>query len=1338
MRNKSALINILSALLLAAVIGLTIYWTARPMRGQAAANRRTANKPMTPARQSALASRSFAAPMLDSAKRLAAPEALQGMPLAFIENRGQADARAAFLVQGRDTTAYFTAQGLTLALTQAAGSKGGARQRWNLKLDFVGANVAALPLGKELTRAQVSYFNGAPEQWRTGIKSYAQIVYPNLWPGIDLVYSGTTERLKYEFIVKPGADPQQIKLAYRGTNAPLAVNPQGQLEIPTPFGVIHDDKPISAQGKRKGIATEFVIAERAADGVQQYGFKVGKYDKRKTLVIDPAILVYSGFIGGSSDDEGHSIAVDGNGYAYVTGVTTSAQATFPEVAGPDLSYNGRTDAFVAKLKTDGSGLVYAGYIGGDGDEAGHSIAVDASGNAYVTGWTTSTQATFPVLGTLDPTFNGAMDAFVAKINPAGTALVYCGYLGGDDEDEGLGIAVDTTGRAYVTGLTASTEATFPKLIGPGLLFKGAIDAFVARVKADGSGLDYAGYLGGSGDDQGRSIAVDTNNNAYVAGLTTSTESSFPMVGALDPTFNGGTDAFVAKLNSTGSAVTYSGFIGGSGIDEAYGIAVDSTGNAYVTGRTNSTEATFPETVGPDLTYNGGFDAFVAKINAAGSALNYAGYIGGSGDDEGFGIAVNSTGNAIVTGRTASSEATFPKANAFDLTLGGTADGFIAKVNPAGSALNFAGYLGGNGLEEGFGVAVIGLRQAFVAGRSTDASFPTLLGPGLTFGGLSDAFVMRIEDNSVGCPTITITPATLPNGTAGVAYSQQLTANGGAGGYVFSLPSGTLPTGLTLSAIGLLAGTTAAFGPFNFTVRAKDVDNCMVDQPYTLTINAPCVPNAITVNPVTLANGFVGAGYSQTLTASGGTAPYTFTVSAGALPAGVTLNGSTGALTGTPTTSGTANFTIKAMDANTCMGTRAYTVIVSGNGLQFYALPQPVRLLETRAGLAGCTMPGAPINANGTLTLPARTTCAGIPTNAAAVTGNITVVPSGPGFLTLFPSSATQPTVANSNFQANEITNNVFTVGLGAGDGAFKIFSSATTHVIVDVTGYYAPPGTGGLYFHTLATPVRLLESRAGLTGCIVPGTPLTGTGDPNANPNLDLLLQGRSPVAAPCNSIPATAQVLVGNATSVLPTGGGYLTIYPSGGTRPTVASSNYAGNDVINGSFAVKLGADGKFKIYTFATTHLVVDILGYYSEDAVDANGAGLLFNPLPSPVRLLETRPGFAGCTMTGAPIVGNLNAATHTQMAANFCGLPAAAQAVVGNVSVVNTTGAGFLTLFPANLTTAPLVATSNYPAPATFGYNRHFFVGLSPADGKFKVLTQFTTDLILDASGYFAP
>jgi hypothetical protein len=593
-----------------------------------------------------------------------------------------------------------------------------------------------------------------------------------------------------------------------------------------------------------------------------------------------------------------------------------------------------------------------------------------------------------------------------------------------------------------------------------------------------------------------------------------------------------------------------------------------------------------------------------------------------------------------------------------------------------------------------------------------------------------------------CQAITVNPnnPALPAGQAGSQYNQTFTHTGGNGTVTFTPSDGALPNGLTLSTGGVLSGTPTAFGNFNFTVNATDSGGCMGARAYTLTIN-PCP--ALTVNPMTLANGFTGAVYAQTLTATGGTPAYTFAVSAGTLPGGLNLT-SGGTLTGTPTSVGIFNFTVTATDSTGCTGQRAYSLIISGNGLQFFALASPVRLLDTRASATvGCVINSGLFANNEIRTQAARTACSTIPANATAITGNITVVPSAPGFLTLFPSSAAQPSVANSNFAAGEITNNVFTVRLGAGDGAFKIYSSTTTEVIVDVTGYYAPAGTNGLYFHPLPSPVRLVETRSGFSGCVAPGAPLTGTGNPNADPNQDFEVQGRSPLPTPCNSIPATAQVLVGNATSVLPTGGGYLTIYSSGGARPTVASSNYAGSDVINGPFSVKLGADGKFKIYTFATTHLVVDILGYYSEEAVDANGIGLLFNPLPTPVRLLETRPDFpgfplSGCTRTNAKIQGDLGMATHTQQAAGFCGLPAAAQAVVGNVSVVNSAGAGFLTLFPGNLTTAPLVATSNYPAPATFGYNRHYFVGLSPGDGTFKVLTQFTTDLILDASGYFAP
>ena len=365
-------------------------------------------------------------------------------------------------------------------------------------------------------------------------------------------------------------------------------------------------------------------------------------------------------------------------------------------------------------------------------------------------------------------------------------------------------------------------------------------------------------------------------------------------------------------------------------------------------------------------------------------------------------------------------------------------------------------------------------------------------------------------------------------------------------------------------------------------------------------------------------------------------------------------------------------------------------------------------------------------------------------------GNITVVPSGPGFLTLFPSDATQPTVANSNFTAGEVTNNFFTVGLG-GDGAFKIFTSATTHVIIDLTGYYAPPGTGGLYYHPLPSPVRLVQTFPGGAGCFLNGSQqLVGTNNPNANPALDLMVDGRGAgLPSPCNGIPNDAVVLIGNATTVFPqapSGFGYLTIYPSDAARPTVASSNYGNNDIINGPFAVKLGADGKFKVYTFSTTHLVIDISGYYSASANDVNGTGLLFNPLPKPMRLLETRniPGFplTGCYQPQAPIPGGTGG-IRTQQVWGTCAdqpitIPNAARAVVGNVTAINPVNAGFGTFFPGNVGTAPTVATTNYPFPVVFGYNRHYYVGLGPVDGTFKILTQFTSDYIVDVSGYFAP
>jgi hypothetical protein len=673
------------------------------------------------------------------------------MPLYFVANQGQMDGRVAYYVQGSDKTLYFTPEGVTFALASPP-SAAAPESRWIAKLDFVDAN-SVQPVGQAQTEAIVSYFKGLPDEWHTGLPTYSKIVYSDLWPGIDLAYSGTVNRLKYEFVVQPGADPARIRLAYRG--ATVGVNEVGQLAVSTPTGSFQDDAPIAYQevdGQRVPVAVVYALQDASI-----YGFHLGAYDLALPLVIDPAVLVYCGFIGGGASDRGHDIAVDTAGNAYVTGETESNETTFPVAAGPDLTYNGgiyRGDAFVAKVKADGTGLVYCGFIGGSGDDVALGVAVDTAGNAYVTGDTNSSEATFPVTVGPDLSYNGSGDAFVAKVKADGTGLVYAGYIGGSQGETGNSIAVDTVGNAYVTGWTESDEASFPVSIGPDLTHNGGNDAFVAKVKADGTGLVYAGYVGGSGiNDGGDGIAVDAGGNAYITGLTDSTEASFPVTVGPDLTYKGGYhDIFVAKVKAGGAELVYCGYIGGDSYDWSGDIAVDAAGNAYVTGQTYSTEATFPVIVGPDLTHNGGgADAFVAKVRADGTGLVYAGYIGGSGDDDdGRSIAVDAAGNAYVVGNTDSTGTSFPVTVGPDLTYnGGATDAFVAKVEADGTGLVYCSYIGGYYTDMGTGVAVDAVGDAYIVGitSSSEGSFPVTIGPDLTFNGGAydhDAFVARVS------------------------------------------------------------------------------------------------------------------------------------------------------------------------------------------------------------------------------------------------------------------------------------------------------------------------------------------------------------------------------------------------------------------------------------------------------------------------------------------------------------------------------------------------------------------------------------------------------------------
>jgi hypothetical protein len=699
-------------------------------------------------------------------------------PLYFIPNQGQMDDRIAFYIQGKDKNLYFSPEGMTLSLNypQEKSSGPGARPesapkarfdapksaaRWNVKLEFVNPNPGVRPAGEDKTDALVSYFRGKPEEWRTGLSTYSRIIYRDLWPGIDLIYSGNMNQLKYEFIVRPGADPSRIRLRYRGADD-VRIAETGQLEVGTPAGVFRDGVPVAYQnieGKRRPVALAYSLQGSEEPGIRKspekdaasptvtYGFDVGGYDRTQTLVLDPIILVYCGFVGGSGMEVGTAIACDASGSAYITGYTGSSQASFPVTVGPDLTYNSGYDVFVAKVSATGAGLVYCGYIGGSGDDYGRGIAVDGSGNALITGKTYSTESSFPVAAGPDPTYNGGGDAFVAKVNASGTGLVYCGYIGGSGDEWGYGIGVDGAGNAYIAGDTNSTESDFPISVGPDLTYNGGSrDIFVAKVSASGTALSYCGYIGGAYDEYGYGIAVDASGAAYVTGKVDSFDGSFPATVGPDLTFNGGSDAYVAKVNAAGTGLDYCGYIGGGSNDYGYGIAVDGAGCAYVTGYTFSTESTFPVSVGPDLTFNGGaFDAFVAKVNSAGTGFAYCGFIGGSGNEYGYAIAVDPAGDAYVIGTTNSTESTFPVCGGPDLTYnGGTQDGFIAKVKASGQGLLYCGYVGGSDTDFARGIAADG-SGAYIVGEtnSTGTGFPAVVGPGLTLSGNFDAFVAKV-------------------------------------------------------------------------------------------------------------------------------------------------------------------------------------------------------------------------------------------------------------------------------------------------------------------------------------------------------------------------------------------------------------------------------------------------------------------------------------------------------------------------------------------------------------------------------------------------------------------
>jgi len=610
-----------------------------------------------------------------------------------------------------------------------------------VRVTFEGSN-RVLPEGMQEMSHRSNYFLGSdPSAWRTGVRSYRELRYENLYEGINLLYRIQDGRLKYDFIVAPGADLSIIRMAYEGVEG-LRVE-GGELLLTTGLGDLREQEPFAFQGERE-VACAFVPR-----GPLAVGFACEGQDASRSLVIDP--LIYATYLGGGDDDRGFAIAVDASGSAYVTGQTLSTD--FPATPGAfNTTYSGNWDAIVVKLNATGTGLVYATYLGGGDFEDGRGIAVDVSGNAYVAGTTTSSD--FPATpGANDTTLNAGLDAFVAKLNATGTGLAYATYLGGGSFDEGYSIAIDVSGSAYVTGRTRSTD--FPAT--PGAFdttfngLPGNWDGFVAKLDAAGSVFTYVTYLGGDADDHFFGIAADASGNAFVTGDTHSAD--FPAtLGAYDTTLNGTQDAFVAKLNATGSGLSYATYLGGGDDEYAYSIAADASGSAFVTGTMFSSD--FPTTPGAyDPTFNGIYDAFVTKLNASGNGLDYSTHLGGGGDDVGYGIAVDTSGTAFVTGTTSSGD--FPAtAGAYDTVLGGTYDAFVAKLDATGGALPYATFLGGGVDDVDWGIAIDASGMAYVTGRTSSTDFPATPGAYDTItNGNYDTFVAKLDLTSTSASPV---------------------------------------------------------------------------------------------------------------------------------------------------------------------------------------------------------------------------------------------------------------------------------------------------------------------------------------------------------------------------------------------------------------------------------------------------------------------------------------------------------------------------------------------------------------------------------------------------------
>ncbi len=648
--------------------------------------------------------------------------------LRFEANRGQFDAAVRYAARGRGYGLSLSQAGATLAL-QGEGSD---------KPAVVSMHVAGAALVEPVGIGQLpgvsNYAKGADRQhWVGGVASFSAAKYAGVLPGVDLVYyaSGAHE-LEYDFLLAAGVDPSTLEVELDGVQS-LSIDTDGSASLELRSGgELRQPRPVAYQLDAAG-GKRFVPAAFRKLGSARLGFHVTGFDRTRPLVIDP-VLTYSTYLGGSKFDEFAAVAADSSGNTIAVGYTTGN--LFPTKSAAQPAYGGgNSDVVVVKLNAAGTDFVYSTYLGGTDTDRGYGVAVDAIGNAYVTGITYSTN--FPTQGAVQPAFGGgSQDAFITKLNAIG-GLVYSTYLGGSGDDSGQGIAVNTANEAYVVGTTFSNN--FPRLGAYQNTLAGPNDAFVSKLSAAGGSLVYSTYLGGSGSggEYGQAITLDASGGAIVVGQTGS--NNFPTLNPAQATIGGTlSDAFVTRFSPSGSSLVYSTYLGGTSVDVALGVT-QLGGAAIVVGQTAS--ANFPHAGGSQGTLGGDYDAFLTRVHSTGGSFDYSTFLGGASAEQANAVAIDGTGFVYVVGQTASSNFPTQQPLPGQFTLSGTSDAFVAGFS--GGEKVFASYLGGNASDSGVGIALSPGSLLHVLGNTFSTNFPTVAPMFPTALGPQDGFVARI-------------------------------------------------------------------------------------------------------------------------------------------------------------------------------------------------------------------------------------------------------------------------------------------------------------------------------------------------------------------------------------------------------------------------------------------------------------------------------------------------------------------------------------------------------------------------------------------------------------------